>query len=219
MRTIVISDTHLTGYFEQKKFDYLIGIIGKSDRVIIDGDFWDEFYFSFDEFLESPWKSLFPYLKAKKTVYINGNHDRLKYTDERVKLFCDETLPFYITRAGKYTLHIEHGDRMAPAEDVYLPNFLFHKFLLSPFIFIREYVPIKLFGEKILKKYTRQNMKIKSWIRNNNISGSTIFVTGHTHLAEFSPEEHFVNIGFIRHGLANYLLIENGSFRLIKEKY
>ncbi len=41
MRILVISDTHLTHKFDQRKFEYLLSIISQADKVIINGDFWD----------------------------------------------------------------------------------------------------------------------------------------------------------------------------------
>ncbi len=83
MKTIVLSDTHLYEEFDEKKFNFLKRIISKVDRVIINGDFWDSYICSFSDFINSPWKKLFPLLKTKKTVYIYGNHDKKSLTDKK----------------------------------------------------------------------------------------------------------------------------------------
>lgn len=66
MRVLVFSDTHLTKAFDDKKCEFLKKIISDSDQVIINGDFWDGYIISFDEFLKPEWACLFPPLKAKK---------------------------------------------------------------------------------------------------------------------------------------------------------
>ncbi len=52
-----------------------------------------------------------------------------------------------------------------------------------------------------------------------NLEKNEILVTGHTHCAEFSPEKKYINNGLIRHGVGQYLLVENDTMRLIDENY
>ena len=71
MKTLIFSDTHLKTKFEQKKFNFLSNIIDDADAIIIAGDFWDGYYCSFDEFVNSEWSALFPLLKEKKAINIS----------------------------------------------------------------------------------------------------------------------------------------------------
>ncbi len=75
MKILVIADTHI-GKFDKKKYLFLQRIISKCDRLIINGDFIDTWVITAEQFLESPWKGLFPILLEKKTVYIKGNHEK-----------------------------------------------------------------------------------------------------------------------------------------------
>lgn len=68
MKTIVFSDTHLINKFEENKFQFLSALIASADSIIINGVFWDAYMVSFDAFIKSRWKDLFPLLKEKKTI-------------------------------------------------------------------------------------------------------------------------------------------------------
>jgi predicted phosphodiesterase len=89
MKILVISDVHLDNAFEKPKYRFLKKIIRRADRVIINGDFWDGYLVKFQQFIQSPWKSLFPLLKSKKTIYIYGNHDKKILSDKHTALFSD----------------------------------------------------------------------------------------------------------------------------------
>jgi len=71
MKILIFSDTHLTSKFDQEKFDFLKKIVNSSDRVIINGDFWDSWFTNFDDFVKSRWNKLFPLLKKKNTMVPN----------------------------------------------------------------------------------------------------------------------------------------------------
>ena len=66
MKILVISDSHLDQNFEQDKLIFLKQLVESVDQVIINGDFWEGYSISFEEFLNSPWKELLPLLKKKK---------------------------------------------------------------------------------------------------------------------------------------------------------
>jgi predicted phosphodiesterase len=218
MTIVIFSDTHLTDIFEDSKFRCLARIIERADRVIINGDFWDRYLTTFDKFVRSEWRKLFPLLKKKKTVYLYGNHDKRQYRDSRVNYFSEKQTDIYKLSVGRSILHVEHGDRIAPAEDTWLPRFFFQPIFLKPYIFYREYLPLKMFGPRILVKYKKQNDKLKSWFK-ANLPQNNILVTGHSHLPEFNLKKGFINLGLIRHGFAYYLLIKNKQLELIGENY
>jgi len=66
----VISDTHLTNKFNENKFNKLRSIIESSDKIVLNGDFWDGYATDFEDFYNSKWSALFPLLKSKKTIYL-----------------------------------------------------------------------------------------------------------------------------------------------------
>lgn len=216
MKIIVISDTHLHS-FEEEKYRYLKKIIASADQVIINGDLWDGYIISFEKFIASPWKSLFPLLKKKKTIYIFGNHDKEKYSDERRKLFCIKTGSQFTLDFGQYSIHLEHGDRLAPKLDARFPFFQ-----RQPFGYISDVYPVfgawffgwDYFGienkssNDTLKKYAKEHSRKKS-----------VYLFGHTHTPELNLSIGYGNSGIIRWGFASYLVIENDSISLVKERY
>lgn len=72
--TLVISDTHL-GKYDRKMDLFLRNLIKDYDRIILNGDFYDCWLVSFEEFISSEYSELFKILKSKETIYIYGNHD------------------------------------------------------------------------------------------------------------------------------------------------
>jgi predicted phosphodiesterase len=214
MKTLIFSDTHLSDRFEEGKFVFLKGLIERADRVIINGDFWDGHLVSFDTFLKSPWSGLFPLLKAKQTVYVYGNHDRKEFCDGRETLFSvSQCARFELVDHG--TAYVfEHGNHVLPSIDERLP-------LPEPVFTLstRVYTAIEKFITQRTKKTTRFwgkfiNDSLKKRNRNSHFA-----VFGHTHFAEFDAPRKFAVTGFIQHGLAQYLLIENGVISPHEENY
>jgi predicted phosphodiesterase len=218
MTAIVFSDTHLTDSFDRRKFVFLKRIISPADRVIINGDFWDGYLTPFDKFIKSQWQELFKILKTKKTVYLYGNHDFKKFADNRVNIFSDRQGLLYKIKVGKYSLIIEHGNRMAPAEDETGPKIFLQPLIIKSFIAYRESIPVKLFSRRALFKYSVQNYKIKKWAK-ENLKQNEIIMTGHSHLAEINIREQFINTGMIRWGIGQYLKIDGDKMELVDEDY
>ena len=218
MKILVISDSHLDQNFEQEKLVFLKQLIESVDQVIINGDFWEGYSISFEEFLNSPWRELLPLLKRKKTVYIFGNHDKKILSDKRIEKFCDESHLRYRLITPNYTYVFEHGNRLAPyLDDIYkvrrLPKSL--NILLGEL----EGLAVRLFGAKgLMFLYGRFNEVIKEKIK-KELKKNEVLVCGHTHVAELDLKNNFINDGLIRHGLAHYLIINNGVPTLHKEKY
>lgn len=219
MKTLIFSDTHLTHKFDKKQFQYLKKIIEPVDRVIINGDFWDSYISNFDKFVTSKWKdNLFPLLKSKDTIYLPGNHDPKELLDKRVTLFCTSSPSALKVKVGKYTLVIEHGDRVAPDIDQTI------SWIINPITsrFASFYFAI---GLKLLKKrflyakhfYTIHNTA-KEWAK-DNMKSNEIFVCGHSHISEYNINEKFINTGMIRAGYAQYLLINGEKMQFTDETY
>ncbi len=218
MVTVVFSDTHLTKKFEKAKFDFLSKLITPADRVIINGDFWDGYIVSFDDFIESGWKKLFPLLKSRETIYIFGNHDRESLSDKSLNLFSVSQRYIYKMKEGGKILHIEHDCRIAPAADdryFWLPH---GRIVTAVYQLLRERIPLAILGKPLLNYYKSQNNRMKKWL-NSNLSENTILVCGHSHLAELDLRERYINTGFIRWGYGQYLKIDNGKMELIDKRY
>ena len=211
MKILVFSDSHLTDKFEEKKFLFLKKIISQSDLVIINGDFWDGYLTTFDQFISSDWNRLFPLLKLKKTIYIFGNHDRESYMDRKASIFSDIQTYSYRLKLNGINFVFEHGHRQYPTLDEKLPRSL-NKFSTKIVGFILQNISLLQF---ILK---RANRIIKRKIQ-NKIRKNDVFVCGHSHYAEFDLKNRFINTGFIENGLAKYLLIDDEKIITKEEWY
>ncbi|MFA6005566.1 MAG: hypothetical protein WC775_03740 [Patescibacteria group bacterium] len=219
MKTVIFSDTHLTHKFDQRTFDYLVRIIHPADRVIINGDFWDADTTTFDMFINSQWKQLFPLLIEKKTLYLYGNHDAQKFADSRVNYFSVEQKKQYSMRVGKHVLRIEHGDLIVPlGPDVPYPTNAVNYWYNRLYGFV-EHVGSKVLGRHFFIPYQFLfSHKAKKWTI-ANLDKDEILIMGHLHRAEHVPEKYYINHGIIRHGIGQYVLIEDEKLELVNEQY
>jgi len=218
MKTVVFSDTHLALPFDQKKFDFLIDLIERFDRIIINGDFWDGYLISFDEFVNSKWNMLFPHLLNKETIYVYGNHDKESQSDTRRSLFSKIQTKKYILETRMYTYQIEHGNRLSPFVDE-TDGFVSPPWVQKSFS-VAEYFIVNHLPKRIMKvTHGRFNNKIKKlWL--DESKENQILVTGHTHFAEIDLESRFINTGFVNHGLGHYLSInEEGKSNSVVVRY
>ncbi|QQS44122.1 metallophosphoesterase family protein [Candidatus Roizmanbacteria bacterium] len=219
MKTLVISDTHLDLPFDEKKFALLSRIINDADRVIINGDFWEGFLLTFDEFYASEWRNLFPLLKEKQAVYIFGNHDAQEYNDpEKIKEFSIIQTDRYSFRENEFVFIFEHGHRILPLEktkpDVTDPKF--HKIVRK--VDALERLFIRYFGSFYQALVSGFNTVVKKRIQ-HELKDNELFFCGHTHIHEINHKKRFYNTGIIKHGLAQYIYIENGEIIPRKERY
>ncbi len=212
MKYLIFSDSHLTPRFDRRKFIILKEAIEQADRVIINGDFWEGFNTKFDDFVTSEWSTtLFPLLKKKKAVYLYGNHDKKSASDNRTSLFSDAQDYSFTFKSGKHTYRVEHGDRLIKLPDL--------SFLTLAFLETVEDILTKVFGKLFLQTvYGRLNKKIKKDTA-NSLKPNEFLVTGHTHCAEIDLKSRYINDGFIKHRIAQYIFIENGAVTAVSKKY
>lgn len=225
MKILLFSDTHLLKKFDEKKFAFLQRIISQADKVIILGDFWEGSLMTFDEFINSSWNKLFPLLKQKHTVYIYGNHDEETLSDNRVSLFSDvQSVRFTFNEGGK-TFVVEHGDKFFDNHLIYQLTyggpfkqiFMSKSFITLRFIILDDLLT-KVFGKKFLNRRLSFNKHIKK-VMLNEFKNGQILICGHTHAAEIDLKNNFINTGIIRHGLGQYVLIDDREVILKEEWY
>ncbi len=221
MKTIVVSDTHLTAKFDKTKFNFLFNLFSSCDKLIVNGDFWSCYSSTFDEFVNSDWKELFPIMLRKNTTYIYGNHDREEFMDERINLFSNSACLRTKFTNGKTTFHIEHGHLFFKHQSIHNPKFMQINRELKIDERIRHpldnFLYKKYWYKKISKIFGFMNNKIKLEGK-KIIDEQIILVTGHTHIAEFNRNT-FVNTGFIDQGLAWYLEITDRDYQLRSVSY
>lgn len=229
MKTLVISDTHLTHKFNNRKYHLLKTAINDVDHVIINGDFWDGLIETFDTFVNSKWRSLFPLLLQKNTVYIHGNHDPQNICDERMRLFSIIDTKSYSNLFDQLNITFTHGDSLVN----------FHRSLL-----VRKYYQFhRLIGKTnfargVYKLFDAIASLAYHLIGLNNLSKCSIFkesnrmmkraacrqsnewlICGDSHLAEIDHALLYANSGMINHHFASYLLIENNQITLKQQQY
>ncbi|MFA5770542.1 MAG: metallophosphoesterase [Patescibacteria group bacterium] len=216
MNILVFSDTHLYLPFDKKKFDFLKRIINDSDQVIINGDFFDDYMISFEDFINSPWKQLFPLLKNKKAVYIFGNHDQEKFSDQRLNLFSDVQASIYQLSTINYQLVFTHGQQFRKTAD------LFIKELFKPFVSLVVRIAhhkrqnlVNIFGRNFLKfRFAYRNIATKEKAI-KTIKSNEFIIVGHNHWAEVDEKNHFACCGAILYGFAQYLTIDSTTGKII----
>ncbi|MDQ6986129.1 MAG: metallophosphoesterase family protein [Candidatus Dojkabacteria bacterium] len=214
MKHLVISDLHLTKKFNQKKANELIHLFTSVDRVIINGDFWESYAITFDDFIKSRWNILFSVLKMKKTVYIPGNHDEEEELDERVNLFSDTFTVRTELEYSKVKYFIEHGHKICgdePKKNKFLRRVAYTNSLLE--------LPVTFFSNGILQKiYSKADIeKLKSYSK-KNLKDNEYLITGHTHIQEFDKDNKYINTGFNRFHYLQYATIDDdGKIELFKE--
>jgi len=215
MTILVFSDTHLTGRFNKKKFIFLTRIINKADKVIINGDFWDGHLTTFNHFITSQWSNLFKLLKQKKAVYIYGNHDRKEYSDSRVSSFSTIQTTAYSLTFNNRHYYFEHGHSFLPSIDNKLRITSYH--LVKIITLLANCLEFPIQTLKIWFGGIVANNSIKK--KRNGKTKNGFIVCGHTHYPEIDKKNQFLNTGFIKFGLASYLLINNNGIQLKKESY
>ena len=219
MKTLIFSDTHLTHRFEPRKFEYLKKLFNSVDEIIINGDFWDGLSTKFEKFINSPWSRLFPLLKQKGAIYIYGNHDFAYLSDKRVSLFSVKQVDEYLAYTNPKKLIIKHGHQHTPSIQDKFNNMKLLG-LINDWYDVGEKWALRILGQRFFQKglYASFNRWMKQYAQ-SNLQSNEVLVCGHSHNAVFEPDQKFINSGFIRHELAQYLIIENKKIRLIQEKY
>lgn len=212
-KILVFSDSHLTPRFNEDSFSKLSKLIKQADQVIINGDFWEGYFYKFDDFLNSKWNQLFPLLKEKNTVYIHGNHDLEQYLDDRTSRFADVVTEKYEFSSGGKDFVCIHSHQYieSPTKTSVLMTV---KFLLGSF-YLAYYLLMLVMRRRFWKIYQFENNILKK-VQKRDFPGK-ILVTGHTHLQEH--DGNFVNTGSMSFGFFEYTWIENGEIRQYAENY
>ena len=214
MQILVFSDTHLYLPFDERKFNFLKKIISNSDQVIINGDFFDDYMISFEDFINSPWKQLFPLLKSKKAIYIFGNHDQQKFTDKRLNLFSNIQTSNYSLATSHYSLIFTHGHQFRKTADLSIKDIKNIMPIISLIMNVAHsfrQIMTNIFGKKFLKlRFAYRNIATKQEAI-KTIKDNEFIIIGHNHWAEVDEQKHFSCCGAILYGFAQYLIIDSDN--------
>ncbi len=216
MKTLIFADTHLSNRVHRKKLNYLKSIIEPADRVIIAGDFWDGFLTTLDKFTASGWNELFPLLLERQAIYVFGNHDRVEWSNDKVKLFSVQQAMAVDVIIGQRQFHITHGHTVFTSLEDKIPA-LNHSVPLR--IGANMDVLHKLvWGRRFLSKDSTINAPMRDFTA-SSLPSPVFLICGHSHYPEIDHQHRIANTGFIGMGFGNYLIIEDDQLELIKEKY
>lgn len=216
MKTLIVSDIHLSHVFDKKKFLFLEKLFSSYDKIILNGDFWDGYITTFDRFIESPWKGLFSLLRKKEAIYLFGNHDQKQFSDERRNLFSVEQKDTHKIEINSITYHVEHGHVVFPSIDdsLHLSRALL-LYVNTVFQYV-EHLFVSLWSpHNIVIKQSNQTMKRRLKAK----KFPHWYVCGHTHYAEFDSKNRYSNSGFIQYGKASYLIADSSGLSLRTEWY
>ena len=205
MKTIILSDTHLTTSFDERKFKVLKSVIEEGDKIIINGDFWDGFFCTFEQFTNSKWNQLFPLLKSRNTIYLYGNHDTNEMMNDKIEDFSNKQTKSTFLDTQDKQLVITHG----------------HNIINNPrsnLVSIIGDMCANIVGPSFYRISSYANVRMKTFAK-SHMNDHRILVSGHSHLFEFSPKESFINLGVINHGWAQYVIVDNGKITSVNEKY
>lgn len=217
MKTLIVSDIHLTHIFDEKKFLFLENLFSSFEKIILNGDFWDGYSTTFDRFISSRWNALFPLLKKKGAIYLYGNHDKKHFSDERTSLFSISQKDSHVIELKSLTYHVEHGHILYPASDGILPisrkffgylNFIFQRF---EYLFVRYLGSPHNFILKAANRTIKKKLRIQQFPH--------WYLCGHTHFAEFDSHNKFANSGFVQYGKATYLIADSSGLSLRTKSY
>lgn len=224
MKTLIFSDTHLTHKFEPRKYLFLKGIIEEADRVVINGDFWDFYQTTFDRFVNSEWQKIFPLLLEKQCVYIYGNHDFKKFSDERVNLFSVAQSESISLKFHEKELIVTHGDfSQHKGEDFRFLRRLFGTFkFFGRFYEIFESIYVQYLQRVVNRKFREKiRERENAWLRAEaqKLGPNKILIAAHSHLPELALDMNFINSGYIRFGIASYILLDESGLQLVETSY
>jgi len=221
MNILIFSDTHLYLPFDQKKFNYLEEIISSVDQVIINGDFFDGYMISFEDFINSQWNKLFPLLKSKKAIYIYGNHYQEKFSDQRVHLFSNKQTYRLEIKLNNKNYVFEHGQNLLKTPDLYIDftkpyltwlvslNHLLHYFFMI--VFRKIFLDIR---------YGWTNNISKARIKKQYMpKKNDFYIIGHNHFGEVDEKNNFACSGINLYGFGQYLIINSSAKISLHEEW
>lgn len=227
MRTLIFSDTHLTPIFEPARFEALRSLIQSVDRIVINGDFWDGYYCSFSEFVDSKWSALFPLLLKKQAVYVYGNHDTEDFCDERISLFSIQQTMVYHLQVGDQRLEIRHGHHIDTNNPLFhadlifsQPNQIIRK-CYRAFCFVRDnnLGLLTVLYWKYLRKSDAYDDGVLQHYATKHMGENQTLVCGHSHVQRYLPEKKYLNTGRFEFGRSEYGLIEDEAITMRSENY
>lgn len=234
-KILIISDLHLTFLSSHKKIDSFVSLVSKYDKIILNGDFLDD-YFPYSWFSNKKFKKISYALLKKEVVYVFGNHDPdTKGLREKTKDFVNHYCEHFFLKIKNKKICVTHGNHLHPSFDDVFKNLKVSKklkYILKPiyelgrrlmyplFIFYKKAI-LKVsifFKKKYLKNLKRINKKMKKTaLEKFSFMDADVFISGHSHYAEAKKNASYYNSGSNVDGFLEYISIESGKIFLKKD--
>jgi len=218
---IVISDTHFGPYREKRdrpRLEFLRSIIRVSDRVIINGDFWDNWWINYHDFTRSGWSELFRPLREKNAVYITGNHDGMAIPKKKLFWVVAVRTVFHFSRGGTdyAVLHGHTLDSWRHADQLVEHRFVRALYPIGKWL--QEHALTDGFSKRLYRLYKTWNEEQKTQL-DKLYKPSVWKIVGHTHLAEFDVPRRYINAGMVDTHLkrTSYVAIHDNGPRLVNQ--
>lgn len=228
--TLIFSDLHLGNNIHAQRLAAFLEVCDSFDRIILNGDFLDDFW-DYNATTQTAWKPLFDLLKTKEVIYLFGNHDRdTKELRDATADFIDVYADTYCQIVGDKELVIMHGhsiyprlDRLLYAKKSTLSGRTYQQYMKKIWKIVYPIMlRIRFFIEEYPKTLARlqrpvvkpQNERMKKYAE-EHLEPHQILVCGHSHFAEFTPEEQFINCGANSYGRIEYISIIDDKMKLV----
>lgn len=212
-KVVIISDLHLGKKPNAVKLSQITKAVASCDKLIINGDLWEGFAYTMEEFLGFDWKSLFPLFKSKEAVYLYGNHDRDYRNNPQTSQFSVMAANQYEFVQNDTVFHVRHGDEFAPTLDMRLPRIAYFYWVYERAVALERFF-IKNFGKPFLHVYRKDNEKMIAW-KKSNLPEKDWLICGHSHLAMIDEGIRFANSGIFEPPVATYLSVENAKVTVL----
>lgn len=216
MRTLVFSDTHLTGHFDQAQCHYIAKLVKSVDQVVLNGDFWDGYLSTYADFAKA-WQPLLDALAQPNTLYLPGNHDRLEWLNKKKVQFATVVEDELELSIGSNRYRILHGDHIAPEFDDRHPS-VTRSFaqMYWMVVWLRKHwllgVVMRWYHFQVSKRFERMLIEFASAKASQNEQ----FIFGHTHLTANLPEKHYLNPGISTPQVMRYILIDEHGYEFFE---
>jgi predicted phosphodiesterase len=212
MRTLIFSDTHLTDHFDQSQCDYIVKLVKSVDQVILNGDFWDGYLCSYEDFARA-WQPLLGVLAKTKTIYIPGNHDRYEWLSKQRIHFASLHNDEVTVKIGNLRYRIQHGNTIAPEfDDRHQALTQFFARFYWMIVWLRKHSLLGILMRKYDQRVSQDLEKtLIDYARAQSVQAD-LFVFGHTHLVANVPESQYLNPGISTPQMMRYLLIDTEGY-------
>lgn len=225
VKSLFISDLHLSTSFDPKTYRYLFALVKKYQNVYILGDLFEGYKNNPSDVTNSEWGPFFDLLKTKKTYMFLGNHDNCSIQDLKDLNIFKGVYNQFNLKIGTKNYYLCHGHTYYPSLDMQFKCSLFPIWVTKILLKINGFEKTAKKGalrfrqQKDFNSYSQVDLKLLRRFKSNK-NNNQILLCGHTHNPKFDLKNNYINTGFINYGFASYFVIdEKGELGYKTEAY